>query len=749
MTDLPGGVSTTRVRGGHVLACVCALALLAPFEAAAAPCGDPPDTSGIHTDFEDGDLDGWMPRIGEERLVVTTADPHSGRFSLLITGRQHAFSGPSIAATGKMCNGSQYRLSVWAKLAPGEGDAQLRLSLQRTLGGITNFNTLVGNTLVTAEQWVHLGATVDFTFDYDTLSLYVESADGTPSFYIDDFDLTFIPPLQIEPDLPSVAEALADFFPVGAAVFAGDLSGPHADLLTRHFNSITSENDMKWDATEPAEGAFTFTNADAQVGFARAHGMLVRGHTLVWHNQIPSWVFLDANGNPMTPTPENKALLLQRLANHIRGVATHFGSDVHAWDVVNEVIDPDQPDGFRRSPWFTITGTDYIDTAFRVARDAAPAARLYINDYNTTEEPKRTLLCNLVRDLQNRGVPVDGVGHQMHSNIQFPSAQSVADTVTLFSGLGVENQITELDISIYENGDEVFPDYESIPVDRLIQQGYLYRDFFRAFRALKGQVTSVTFWGEADDHTWLNSSRRVDAPLLFDPSLQHKFAYLGVVNPLELPGADIVTTMRADSSRVFSGQRVSYAITVTNNGPDPADSPSLVDATPEHTAFRSIAAPAGWTCATPPVGRAGQVTCTAGVLEVGAPAEFTLTLAVDRSTPDGATILNVAIAATGNRNPNPDPTNTASVKVSVSNPHHCGHGDGCRSVERSRSTARGHGRAALLVHAAGEEAAVHDDQLAGDEARGIRREKHRGSYELLDLAETLHWRAGEQLLSAR
>ena len=129
----------------------------------------------------------------------------------------------------------------------------------------------------------------------------------------------------------------------------------------------------------------------------------------------------------MTPTPENKAILLQRLENHIRTVVGHFGDDVYAWDVVNEVIDPSQSDGFRRSPWFNITGTEYIDRAFRVAREVAPNARLYINDFSTTDEPKRSFLRNLVRDLLSRGVPIDGIGHQMHSNIEYPSAAAVID----------------------------------------------------------------------------------------------------------------------------------------------------------------------------------------------------------------------------------------------------------------------------------------------------------------------------------
>jgi endo-1,4-beta-xylanase len=293
---------------------------------ATASCGAQPDTTGIHTNFEDDTKEGWKPRIGEEVLTVTNADAHSGTFSLLTTNRAHAFSGPSINAAGKLCNGSQYKISVWAKLAPGQPDSQLRVSEQRSLAGSTNFDTLVGNTTVTANQWVQLAATINFAFNYDSLTIYVESASGTPSFYIDDFDLTFVPPIQIEQNIPSVFQTLAGFFPVGTAVNAASISGPHAQLLAKHFDGITSENDMKWDATEKTEGTFTFTAADAQVSFAKANHMLIRGHNLVWHNQIPAWVFLDANGNPMTPTTGEQGSAPQKTAE------PHHGSSKSFWN---------------------------------------------------------------------------------------------------------------------------------------------------------------------------------------------------------------------------------------------------------------------------------------------------------------------------------------------------------------------------------------------------------------------------------
>jgi hypothetical protein len=210
------------------------------------------------------------------------------------------------------------------------GDVEPRTAPEgRNIGSFpATFHTVVPNTTVTAGAWVRLTATIDLVLANTSLILYVESNTGTPSFYIDDFQFTFVPPPVAARDIPSVYEAFAAHFPIGAAVWQGDLTGEHAFLLTKHFNSITSENDMKWSALQNVEGTFTFATADAQVAFAKANNMTVRGHTLVWHQQNPAWLFNDLNGNPMTPTPENKALLLHRMENHIRAVLTHFGDDI-------------------------------------------------------------------------------------------------------------------------------------------------------------------------------------------------------------------------------------------------------------------------------------------------------------------------------------------------------------------------------------------------------------------------------------
>jgi hypothetical protein len=316
-----------------------------------------------------------------------------------------------------------------------------------------------------------------------------------------------------------------------------------------------------------------------------------------------------------------------------------------------------------------------------VARDVDPDCKLYINDFSTTDTVKRQFLFNLISDLKSRGIPIDGIGHQMHNNIDFPSGQAIIDTINMFHNLDVENEVTELDVSVYSG---TFPgpidDYALLPQDIFVRQGYRYRIFFDAFRQLQGKIGSITFWGQADDHTWLTSSARVNGPLLFDTSLKKKFAYWGVIDPLQLPGADLSTSVIADSNTVLSGSDLSYTITVKNNQDNdleaflptdddlPAANVSLTGAIPAGTVFKSVSAPDGWSCAAPAVGAVGSVNCTAASLAAGASAQFNLTVTVVCPTPDSTGIVNSATVASSTRDPNTAPNNLASVNVKVSNP---------------------------------------------------------------------------------
>jgi uncharacterized repeat protein (TIGR01451 family) len=557
-----------------------------------------------------------------------------------------------------------------------------------------------------------------FAGAYSNLQIYVQTNNGTgsatASFYIDDVKVQFLPPPVIE-NVPSIARAYSSDFLVGFAALQQDLVGPHGQLAALHYNSVTPGNDLKWDTTEPSEENFNFAPGDNILSFAQAHNIKMRGHTFVWHQQVPSWVFLDQSGVDMSTEPfsdANKQLLLSRLKNHITALINHYQGNIYVWDVVNEAIDESQPDGFRRSKWYTITVDpnnnpgypEFMDDAFIYARQALGAlgigrdqVKLCYNDFNTTIPSKRTFIYNWAKGAIGRGVPIDCVGNQFHNTINFPiddqgsvsSKQRVMDTLNLFAsltstaGVPIVNEVTEFDISLYRFGNcsqTFYTDYDDLlagDTADLINEGYRYRDYFQIFKNLKNEIDSVTIWGLGDDDSWLNPSSNkagcpgvtaADAPLPFDAYLQHKFAYTGIVNPLALPGANLVTTIAANSGTVLSGHSVAYTITVANQGPKDAAGLTLTDTLSAATAFQSLAAPNGWTCTTPPPGGTGQVSCTAPVLPNGSSAQFTLTLLVACATPDGTGISDTATATSTTLNPNPAPENSASVAITVSDP---------------------------------------------------------------------------------
>ncbi len=549
-----------------------------------------PDQSGFLSDFEDGTLLGYTTPGGTPRywvgrgptVVANVADTaQSGARSLLASGRTASWNGPSLDILGKMTNGFRYRITTWVKLADGSPDTNLRVSIQRTLAGTTNYQTVVPNTRATAGQWTRLTALFTMTSDADSLSIYVESnetgAGPMVSFYVDDFELRHAPPPPVQTDIPKLKDELAEFFLFGGAIEPGEAASPrHAELMKLHLNSLTCGNAMKFGPIHPSPGdaGYSFANADTIANFARANGMTMRGHTLVWHSQNPDWLFRDDAGVDLLPTPENKALMLQRLEAHIRTVVARYDDVVSSWDVVNEVIDPSEPDGLRRSRWYELTGTDYIDTAFRVAREVAgPEVKLYINDYSTTDTAKLAALRNVVQGLIARGVPVDGVGHQMHVNIEYPSIASIGEAIQTFAAMGLDNQITEMDVSLYTNSTDSLT---VIPPELFVRQGYRYRDIFKELRRLGDSISSVTLWGIADDNTWLKTFpiARLDLPLLFDEDLQAKPAYWGVVDPQQLPVLIQELNVVAGSARV-DGRR---DLVWTTTGATPIDAGEAVSA---------------------------------------------------------------------------------------------------------------------------------------------------------------------------
>ncbi|MFF0365979.1 endo-1,4-beta-xylanase [Micromonospora sp. NPDC005087] len=284
----------------------------------------------------------------------------------------------------------------------------------------------------------------------------------------------------------------------GAAVAANKLNdSAYTTILNREFNSVTPENEMKIDATEPQQGQFSYGAADQIVNHARTRGMQVRGHALAWHSQQPGWM------QNMSGTALRQAML-----NHVTQVATHFRGQVVAWDVVNEAF-ADGGSGARRDSNLQRTGNDWIEAAFRAARAADPGAKLCYNDYNTDDwsHAKTQAVYTMVRDFKQRGVPIDCVGLQSHFNSGSPYPGNYRTTLSSFAALGVDVQITELDI---EGASAAT--YRSVVQDCLAVT----------------RCNGITFWGIRDSDSW----RASQTPLLFTSGGAKKPAYDAVLAAL-------------------------------------------------------------------------------------------------------------------------------------------------------------------------------------------------------------------------
>jgi endo-1,4-beta-xylanase len=326
------------------------------------------------------------------------------------------------------------------------------------------------------------------------------------------------PPTTYTP-LRTLAQSRTPRVGIGAAAGAlfntTDAVGTqYMKVLAQEFDVLTPENEMKFSSLRPSRAEFRYARADSMVSFAKANGMRVRGHTLAWHSQLSSWL----TGGSWTPA-EARTLLDE----HITGVATHYKGQLAAWDVVNEAF-TDSPVTLRSGFWSDRIGRGYIEQAFRTAFAADPATPLYYNDYNI--EPvnaKSDSVYALLADLRQRGVPVHGVGMQMHLIAgSLPSLSSMADNFARFAALGLKIQITELDIRL------------PVPAtsQSLATQAQNYRDVY-ALCLQQPACDMVVTWGVTDRSSWVPGTfAGFGDALLFDTGLQPKLAYIAVNNLL-------------------------------------------------------------------------------------------------------------------------------------------------------------------------------------------------------------------------
>ena len=345
---------------------------------------------------------------------------------------------------------------------------------------------------------------------------------------------------------PVLKDVFKNHFLIGAALNDAEFSGTDqrdALLAKTQFNTITPENVLKWGLVHPKPGVYNFDASDRYVEFGEKNGMVIIGHTLVWHNQTPAWVFQDSTGKPIS-----REALLERMRDHIHTVVGRYKGKIKGWDVVNEALNEDG--SLRESPWLKIIGEEYLVKAFEFAREADPSVELYYNDYSLENAPKREGAVALIKKLQAADVNVAGVGLQGHYKMDWPRVAQVDSTIEAFAKLGVKVNITELDIDVVpatqvnRGADLSVNNYHVIKEDIYanglpdsvqMELAKRYGDLFSVFVKHIGVVGRVTFWGVTDGDSWLNSHGRVNYPLLFDRNGKPKPAFDAVVKAGQKP----------------------------------------------------------------------------------------------------------------------------------------------------------------------------------------------------------------------
>lgn len=333
----------------------------------------------------------------------------------------------------------------------------------------------------------------------------------------------------------SLKDAYNGYFTIGVAVNQRNISDPtQIELIKKQFNSITAENDMKPGEVHPSEGVWKWERADKVANFCRQNGIKLRGHCLVWHSQFCNWMFNDKNGKLV-----KKEVFYARLRDHIHTVVSRYKDIVYAWDVVNEAMSDgggrgfggNEPNPYRQSQLYNLCGDEFIAKAFEYAHEADPNAILFYNDYNAATPAKRDRIYNMVKKMQDAGVPITGIGMQGHYNIYGPSEEDVDAALTKYSELVKHIHITELDIRCNQ---EMGGQLQFSRGEKSVMPGYIstlqedqYARIFRVFRKHKDVIDNVTLWNLCDADSWVGVNNH---PLPFDENLKPKKAYYAIKN---------------------------------------------------------------------------------------------------------------------------------------------------------------------------------------------------------------------------
>lgn len=337
----------------------------------------------------------------------------------------------------------------------------------------------------------------------------------------------------------TLKDAYADSFMIGCAVnplHTGGHLEQATDLILEHFNAISPENCLKPEAVQSRPGVWTFDDADEFVKFGEEHNLWMLGHTLVWHNQTPSFYWEKPDG-----TPKTREELIETMRAHIETVAGRYAGRIDAWDVVNEIIG--EFGEYRNKGWVKAFGGDgyeVVRNAFIFADRYAPDAELYYNDFNVWRPAHVDGIVTMVRKLQKEGIRIDGVGIQAHWGLNYPKTEYIEHAIDTLHSLGVKVMITELDVDVlpitregqvigqsltdplyqHEEFEEYLDPYkDGLPTEVEEQLADRYEELFRIFYNRRDKIDRVTLWGLTDDSSWKNGypvPGRTNYPLLWN-----------------------------------------------------------------------------------------------------------------------------------------------------------------------------------------------------------------------------------------
>jgi endo-1,4-beta-xylanase len=333
-----------------------------------------------------------------------------------------------------------------------------------------------------------------------------------------------------------------DFY-IGTAISEHNMQESRPEylaLLTKEFNAITMENNMKWGEIHPEEDTWNWEIPDKFVDFGTKHNMYILGHNLIWHSQMARSGFVDRDGRQLS-----RDAMLQRMQNHIATLVGRYKGRVTGWDAVNEAVDEDR--GWRQSRWFEIIGEDLMDYAFQYAHDVDPGADLLYNDYNMHNPGKRRFVVNWIEGAKKRGVPITGIGMQGHVGLGYPDINEFENSIVAYGRTGLNVHITEMDVDVLpvaqqrtgaeisnsaDYSDELNPYVDGLPSEIEKKQADRYVEFFKVFLKHRDVIKRISFWCTGDGESWKNNfpvRGRTNYPLMFDRNYKRKACYDAVV----------------------------------------------------------------------------------------------------------------------------------------------------------------------------------------------------------------------------